>query len=932
MLAADPYDFRNTPVFTPTTNDIANAKTGPLAKGGEALVNIYSAYQSFVKKGFNRYTFSARSGYAKDYNIRGRDLLVTLRTRGSVDDLVSDLKEMGSTIVGKSKSSRVVDAFVPINQLENLAARPEIMHARPQGRPQLQSQGSVGNDAERSQKTEFVLPAFNVDGTGQTVGVISDSFGSQTADIESGDLPADGVNVLQDDFATDEGRAMAQLVYDLAPGADLAFNAVGPTQGTFASAIRSLREDAGSTVIVDDIYFFDEPFFGEGVVDRAINDVRDDGAVYLSAQANYGFAGYSNAVSWVSDPLKSGTLMADFDTGATVDTKLDVHFNRAGLLRFQWDNPYDGVVSRVSADVDVYLYRDGTLISAGIDNNFATGVPIEQLQIPEGGDYEIVLRVDSLSKGASAPTMFKFQSTDRGLLDSRTDVEYAGYNNGTFGHSAAQGNIPVGAVDNAASNAFGTARNLVSQDFSSGGPSVRVFDANGNRLPEPVVVQTPIVSGIQGTNTSVPGFAPFFGTSAAAPNVAAVAALLRQLAPDAAPEDIKDALVESAKNNPLNGTKAGTYDPQAGYGLVDAIKAASIFAPDVPTSTINVSPTNSNGSVNSISVTFSEPVTGVDLTDFILTRDGTSVNRFTGSETLDASSDGKTYTIGNLKSATDTLAVYTLTLRAGRTEIEDDDGNAAAGNVASFDVSLKKVGGLLADTLDDGKIRLRWKSGAGAADGYRITRATDSAFSEGIRNIDVAANATSYVDDDVQPGEQYFYRVRAVKNGRLGDIARVGVVSSSAAEIFVDDKQAKLVGGWQAYDDSGAFLQSKSRASKTNVLGVNANTATFASDDIATGNYLLYTKYTSTKTSATNATYQIMLNGKVINTVVIDQTKRGGGWVLLGKFISTGPGALSVRLTSAGADGAVTADAVRFLPADEETIAAYKKQKAAQED
>jgi hypothetical protein len=933
MMAADPFDFRNTPVFTSSTADLRNIKDGPLAKGGQALVDIYSAYVSFVKKGGNRYAFSQKSAYAVDYNIKGRDLLLTLRTRGSVTDLAADLKSLGSTIVTKSKSSRIIEAFVPLNQIENLAARKEIMHARPQLRPIVDSQGAVGNDAERSQKTEFVLPAFGVDGSGQTVGVISDSFGSQTQSIFTGDLPANGANVIQDDFGTDEGRAMAELIYDLAPGVDLAFSAAGATVNTFAKSIRDLRE-AGATVIVDDIRMADEPFFGEGVIDRAVNDVRDDGAVYLSSQGNYGFAGYSAGTHWVTDPSGDG-LANDFDPSDRVDTDLDLHFNHAGIVNFQWDNAYDGAVANVDSDVDVYLYRNGTLISKSVDDNFATGVPIERLDIPEGGDYEMVIRIASSEKNATLPTMFKFAQRDSTLLDSRTDVEYPGYNSSTWGHSAASGNIPVAAVDNASSNAFGTARNLVSQDFSSGGPSVRVFDPNGNRLPESLVIQTPLISGIQGTNTSVPGFAPFFGTSASAPNIAAVAALLRELAPDATPEDIKDALVESAKTQPLNGAQAGEYDNQAGYGLVDAIKAASVFSPETPVSTFNVASTNNNGSVNSIAVTFTEPVTGVDISDFILNRDGTSVNRFTGSEGLEASLDGMTYTITNLKSATSILGVYTIILRNNRTDILDDESNVAAGNIVSFDVSLRKVSGLLADTLDDGKIRLRWNDSNGAEDSYRIQRATDSFFSENVRNIDVGADETTYVDNDVLPGVQYFYRVRASKGGRLGDAAKVNIVSSSAGEIFVDDRLAKLVGNWSSDTDADAFLQTDAAASATDASGANANVATFSSNDIANGNYFVYVRYTEDAGNATNATFQVMLDKKVIDAVQVDQTKRGGGWVVLGKYRSTGVGALSVRLNSAGASGPVNVDAVRFLPADEGTVVSFqtlqrKRRKAAE--
>ena len=69
-----------------------------------------------------------------------------------------------------------------------------------------------------------------VDGTGVTLGVISDSvnqYNGGLSDSEStGNLPTSPpVNVLSDGSAgsTDEGRAMLEDIYDVAPGAHLAF-------------------------------------------------------------------------------------------------------------------------------------------------------------------------------------------------------------------------------------------------------------------------------------------------------------------------------------------------------------------------------------------------------------------------------------------------------------------------------------------------------------------------------------------------------------------------------------------------------------------------------------------------------------------------------------------------------------------------------------
>ena len=130
--------------------------------------------------------------------------------------------------------------------------------------------GSVRSHAFEAMEIGLVQAVFaaeNLKGQGLKIGFLSDSFdaalasrdgGGYAADIESGDLP-NQVDVIQDWFsgvstaqATDEGRAMMQLVHDLVPEANLAFSTAffGNTQ--FASAIHDLA-DADCHVIVDDI-------------------------------------------------------------------------------------------------------------------------------------------------------------------------------------------------------------------------------------------------------------------------------------------------------------------------------------------------------------------------------------------------------------------------------------------------------------------------------------------------------------------------------------------------------------------------------------------------------------------------------------------------------------------------------------------------------
>src|SRR4029453_1468162 len=85
---------------------------------------------------------------------------------------------------------------------------------------------------------------------------------------------------------------------------------------------------------------------------------------------------------------------------------------------------------------------------------------------------------------------------------------------------------------------------------------------------------------------------------------------------------------------------------------------------------IDITPDPRNSAVGSVSITFSEPVTGVDLTDFTLTRNGSSVS-LAG---LTLSGSGTSYTL-DLTSVTSSEGPYVLTLIASGSGISDAAGN-----------------------------------------------------------------------------------------------------------------------------------------------------------------------------------------------------------------------------------------------------------------
>jgi hypothetical protein len=116
----------------------------------------------------------------------------------------------------------------------------------------------------------------------------------------------------------------------------------------------------------------------------------------------------------------------------------------------------------------------------------------------------------------------------------------------------------------------------------------------------------------------------------------------------------------------------------------DASDAWAMNNPDAsaPTVRINtVAPDPRRTAVTSVSILFSEVVTGMDLSDLTLTRNG-GPNLLTAANTLTSSDSGKTYVLAGLSGLTAAEGQYVLTLKSSGTGIADLAGNALVGGAA----------------------------------------------------------------------------------------------------------------------------------------------------------------------------------------------------------------------------------------------------------
>jgi hypothetical protein len=661
---------------SPEASLLARVKNGPMQKLGPWLANLYDEFRQAP----NNATFETRNPVVK---VRAGRVAVDLYANDPAA-LQAALTSLGATNV--RAQGPLVSALVPVRALGDLAALPSlafgdaalavVRRAATQG--SVVSQGDISLGSDNARATE------KVDGTGVIVGVLSDSYACNPAafvpgaptstaaeDKATDDVPAD-VTVLSNGPcpATDEGRAMVQLIHDVAPGATQKFHTAFNGILDFASGILKLR-DAGAKVIVDDVIYYTENMFSDGIIAQAADRAVAQGAAYFSSAGNDARLSYESAYRETNVASSGGSntnsdggpfvLRAhDFDpASASADTLQKIKVTQTGgqavvLFSFQWDQPFLSSTTYAAmgqttsqprpatGDLDMLIYDEhGVLVPlcppglavgitcqlTGTRNIGRDAVDLAALVVtgPKSKSDEFFIRF--VRSGGAAPEHVKYVAFElAGTIDI---VEHDTASGTAYGHSNARNVGSVGAASWYLTEAFDADFSTLVQDtpgacvpaclnsFSSAGGIPIYLDKYGVRLPSAENRPNPRVTGPDGGNTTffytdssfddddndgrnspVSTFITplldnpadelpnFFGTSASAPHVAGVAALMLQKNSSLQPQTIYSILVSTAKDitkrevsvvpgpgNSVFSPIAAGPDSDSGAGFVDAAAA-----------------------------------------------------------------------------------------------------------------------------------------------------------------------------------------------------------------------------------------------------------------------------------------------------------------------------------------------------------------------